>query len=277
MNEKNGDSAALLTRRDLLGRTARGVAALSVSPWLSRADFMLPTGDVAPRTRDTFDFDWRFTLGDPAGARQPDFADASWRAVDLPHDWSIEGPTRRTSRQRGPAAICPPASAGIASASRSRRAIATASSLWSSTASTRTARSGSTAIRSALRPYGFVPFAYELTPYLRFGAENVVAVRVDNSRQTNCRWYSGSGINRHTWLLKTDPLRVAYWGTFVTCPQVGADHAAVRVETTVANGRDRATSCTLVSTLLDASGGVAATDKTPLDSHPASRSDSCRS
>ncbi|MGC2618933.1 MAG: glycoside hydrolase family 2 TIM barrel-domain containing protein [Acidobacteriaceae bacterium] len=263
MNEKNGDSAALLTRRDLLGRTARGVAALSVSPWLSRADFMLPTGDVAPRTRDTFDFDWRFTLGDPAGARQPDFADASWRAVDLPHDWSIEGAYAENEAAAGPGGYLPtgigwyrkrfkvPASDRDRIVTLEFDGVYQNSEVWINGHSL------------GLRPYGFVPFAYELTPYLRFGAENVVAVRVDNSRQTNCRWYSGSGINRHTWLLKTDPLRVAYWGTFVTCPQVGVDHAAVRIETAVVNGRDRATSCTLVSTLLDPSGGVAATDIEP--------------
>ena len=70
-------------------------------------------------------------------------------------------------------------------------------------------------------PYGFVPFAYELTPYLKFDAENVIAVKVDNSRQTNCRWYSGSGIYRHAWLPITNPVRVAHWGTFVTCPRRG--------------------------------------------------------
>ncbi len=64
------------------------------------------------------------------------------------------------------------------------------------------------------RPYGFITFYYDLTPHLHFGSEaNVVAVRVDNSHQPNLRWYSGSGIYRHTWLINTGPVYVEQWGT----------------------------------------------------------------
>jgi beta-galactosidase len=107
MNVTKAGSTALLTRRDLLGRTARGVAALSVSPWLSRAEFMLPAEPGEPRTRDNFDFEWRFTRGDPSGAHEPDFADASWHAVDLPHDWSIEGSYSESEPASGPGGYLP--------------------------------------------------------------------------------------------------------------------------------------------------------------------------
>ena len=70
------------------------------------------------------------------------------------------------------------------------------------------------------RPYGYIGFYYDLTPHLKYGGENVIAVKVDNSHQPNCRWYSGSGIYRHTWLLVTNQVHVAHWGTFVTTPQV---------------------------------------------------------
>ncbi len=112
-----------------------------------------------------------------------------------------------------------------------------------------------------LRPYGYIPFAYDLTPYLKFGAENVVAVRVDNSRQTNCRWYSGSGIYRHTWLLTTNELRVAYWGTFVTYPRVSKESATVQVKTTLTNSRKDAVFCTLATSILDASGNIVHTQE----------------
>ena len=265
MNVTNAVSAALLTRRDLLGRTARGVAALSVSPWLSRAEFMLPAEPAEPRSRDSFDFDWRFTQGDPAGAHEADFGDASWRAVDLPHDWSIEGAYSESEPASGPGGYLPTGIGwyrkGFTVPASDRDRIVTLefdgiyqnSEVWINGHSL------------GVRPYGFVPFAYELTPYLRFGAENVVAVRVDNTLQTNCRWYTGSGIYRHTWLLKTDPLRIAYWGTFVTCPEAGADHATVRVETTVTNERDHSMGCTLAATLLDQAGVSAATGKTSHD------------
>ncbi|MDX1682981.1 MAG: glycoside hydrolase family 2 TIM barrel-domain containing protein, partial [Phycisphaeraceae bacterium] len=88
------------------------------------------------------------------------------------------------------------------------------------------------------RPYGYSSFAYDLTPYLTDDGSAVVAVRVDNSRQPNCRWYSGSGIYRHVWLTITDPVHVAHWGTFVTTPEVDDDRAQVACEVTVDNDGD---------------------------------------
>ena len=96
------------------------------------------------------------------------------------------------------------------------------------------------------RPYGYIPFVYELTDHLNFGGDNVISVRVDNSKQTNCRWYSGSGIYRHTWLHVLNPVHVAQWGTFVTCPRIGADAATVEVRTTVANSHGVAAQCKLI-------------------------------
>ena len=265
MERKSDAAGQLLTRRDVLRQAACGAMACSVSPWLGRAEFMLAPGEPASagRSRETFDFDWRFTRGDPSGAEDPGFEDASWAGVDLPHDWSIEGPYSETEPASGPGGYLP---TGIgwyrkrfAASESDRGRIVTLefdgvyqnSEVWINGHSLGT------------RPYGFVPFAYEITPWLRFGAENVIAVRVDNSLQTNCRWYTGSGIYRHTWLLKTAPLHITYWGTFVTSPHVSADRATVRVETTVTNGLSHAASCTLTAALLDDQGRTVATQETP--------------
>ena len=102
-----------------------------------------------------------------------------------------------------------------------------------------------------LRPYGYIPFAYNLTPYLNREGDNVIAVRVDNSLQTNCRWYSGSGIYRHTWLVSTGPLRVAHWGTYVTFPRISKDSATIQVKTTVSSSLNFAAQCSLTTTILD--------------------------
>lgn len=264
--ESTSDAAGqLLTRRDVLRQAARGAVACSVSPWLSRAEFMLPAEEPesAGRSRETFDFDWRFTRGDPSGAETPAFADRSWTAVDLPHDWSIEGPYSETEPAAGPGGYLPtgigwyrkhfmvPASDRGRLVTLEFDGVYQNSEVWINGHSL------------GVRPYGFVPFACEITPWLRFDAENVVAVRVDNSLQTNCRWYTGSGIYRHTWLLKTAPLRIACWGTFVSSPQVAANRATVHVETTIANGLDRPAACTLVATLLDGEGNTVATQETP--------------
>ena len=72
------------------------------------------------------------------------------------------------------------------------------------------------------RPYGYSSFALELTPHLKFGAEdNVLAVRVDHSRFADSRWYTGSGIYRHVRLRVTDPLRIAPLGH--VCHHAGGD------------------------------------------------------
>jgi len=84
-------------------------------------------------------------------------------------------------------------------------------------------------------PYGYSSFSYDLTPYLNFDKENVIAVRVDNSQHVNSRWYSGSGIYRHVWMMVTNPVHVAHWGTAITTPVVSAKKATVLVKTVVKN------------------------------------------
>ena len=88
--------------------------------------------------------------------------------------------------------------------------------------------------------YGYTPFTIDLTPYLRGqNQDNEVVVKVDNSEQPNCRWYSGSGIYRHVWLLSMPELHIAENGVFVTTPEVSANRATVQVEVTVENESDR--------------------------------------
>ncbi|MFY9728395.1 MAG: glycoside hydrolase family 2 TIM barrel-domain containing protein [Bryobacteraceae bacterium] len=106
------------------------------------------------------------------------------------------------------------------------------------------------------RPYGYNSFAYDLTPHLHAAGENVIAVKVDNSRQPNSRWYSGSGIYRHTWLTAVNPVHVALWGTFVMTPRVAKDAAALRIETRVRNETGAAAVCTLATAVIDRDGKV---------------------
>ncbi|HEY5583289.1 MAG TPA: sugar-binding domain-containing protein [Ruminiclostridium sp.] len=87
---------------------------------------------------------------------------------------------------------------------------------------------------------GYTSFYYDLTPYLNYGEEeNVLAVRVDNSEQPNSRWYSGSGIYRHTWLILTEKVHVDQWGTFVSTPKVTDKFAEIKAVTRVAMKRKK--------------------------------------
>ena len=84
--------------------------------------------------------------------------------------------------------------------------------------------------------YGYTPFTVDVTPYLYKDKRlNEVTVKVDNSDQPNCRWYSGSGIYRHVWLETMPALHIAENGVFVTTPEVSEQQARVQVEVTIAN------------------------------------------
>ena len=214
----------------------------------------------APRVRESFDRGWRFLRGDAAGAEQPGFADGAWRRVDLPHDWSIEGPYDQQAATGGAGSYLPTGIGWyrkhftVPAALRGRRiavefdGVYQHSDVWLN------------GHHLGFWPYGYTPFAYDLTPYLnQGGGPNILAVRVDNSAQPNSRWYSGSGIDRRVWITATDPLRIADGGTYVTTPEVSAERAAVRVRTRVRNGRPDDAPVTLTSELLDATGRVAGT------------------
>jgi beta-galactosidase len=112
------------------------------------------------------------------------------------------------------------------------------------------------------RPYGYISFRYELTPYLNFGEQdNVIAVKVDNSLQPNSRWYSGCGIYRNVWLVQTNPVHIENWGTYVTTPEISDESAVVRVKTTINNSSDKTKMITLKSIVLDADGKKIAEDQ----------------
>jgi beta-galactosidase len=253
MTRKNEEPGIWMTRRHVLAGAALGAVAAAVSPLVGRAQVLVAQANEV-RSRESFDFGWKFLLGDPVGAQMPAFADAGWRNVDLPHDWSIEGPVDENAPSGGNGAYLPTGLGWyrkrfrVSAADRGRVVLLEFDGVY---------QNSEVWINGqylGLRPYGFVPFAYELTPYLKFDAENVIAVKVDNSRQTNCRWYSGSGIYRPTWLLKTNPVRIAHWGTFVTTPRVTKDAAVVEVRTRVANSLKTTVVCKLTTTIWDADG-----------------------
>jgi beta-galactosidase len=237
-------SSLSITRRGLLTQAIGAAALLSAA---DQSSAQSPSN--APRTRDSFDLAWKFQRGDYPGAQEPGFSDAGWRSLDLPHDWSIEGPYSADEKAQGSLPT------GIAWYRKRFRAPAPAAGRTVTLEFDGVYQNSEVWINGhylGKRPYGYISFCYDLTPHLL--AENVVAVKVDNSRQPNCRWYSGSGIYRHTWLLSTNQLHVAYWGTFVTFPRVAKDNATVQIKTRVRNDGKTASACTLVTALVDKDG-----------------------
>ena len=255
-----------ITRRGLLGQ-ALGAAAL-ISAVDSASQLFAQTPEPPARIRESLDFGWKFFKGDAPGAQQPGFADASWRSLDLPHDWSIEGPFAQNEPSGGAGGYAPagigwyrkrfrlPASYGDRKVSVEFDGVYQNSEVWIN------------GQYLGKRPFGYISFAYDLTPRLNAGGENVLAVKVDNSRQPGSRWYSGSGIYRHTWLVAVNPVHVAQWGTFVTTPRVSKDSATVHVRTRVRNETATAASCSLATAVVNREGLVVQTEETAQEIGP---------
>ena len=199
--------------------------------------------------KQLFDFDWKFALGDQDGASAPDFDDRDWRVLDLPHDWSVEGVFSPDAPMGNDGGYFP---AGIAWYRKTFEMPADCEGRQTGIYFEGVYMNSEVFINGhslGVRPYGYSSFFYDMTPYVRPGEENVIAVRVDNSEQKNCRWYSGSGIYRHVWLMQTDPVHIAHWGTFITTLEVKEAQATVRVKTRLENGTSVSRRVTLTTRL----------------------------
>ncbi|MBI1336074.1 MAG: DUF4982 domain-containing protein [Phycisphaera sp.] len=187
------------------------------------------------RSRICLDTDWRFALGDHPTAIGADFNDSSWRTLDLPHDWSIEATPDPDCPTRAGGGFFPGGIGwyrkhlSLPNDPGDRRVLIEFDGVY------RNSEVWCNGKFCGRRPYGYASFAYDLTPYIKLDQPNVIAVRVDNSRLPNSRWYSGSGIYRHVWMSIASPVRVAHWGTSVTTPVATPDRAVVGCGVTVVN------------------------------------------
>jgi beta-galactosidase len=207
-----------------------------------------------PRQELAADAGWRFLLGDPVGAEAPSFSDASWRVVDLPHDWSIESKPDKDNLSGAGGGFFP---GGIGWYRKTFHASADWKGKRVSVEFDGVYRDATVYLNGhklGTHPYGYTAFTFDLTPELSFSGANVLVVRVDNSAQPNSRWYSGSGIYRHVRVVVTEPTHVAHWGVFVTTPEATSSSAKVSIRTRVANESSDIAGVTVETTLLDNSG-----------------------
>ena len=208
----------------------------------------------SPRITSNFNEGWTFHLGDIANVESVDYDNSDWRNLTLPHDWAIEGDFSADNPSGAGGGALP---GGIGwyrktfSVDRSMHGkkifidfdgVYMNSDVWIN------------GNHLGNRPYGYISFRYDLTPFINFGGENVIAVRVDNSEQPNSRWYSGCGIYRNVWLTTVDPVYVDLWGAYVTTPEVNVENAKVLVRTTVRNEMPDNKDVKVINSILDHSG-----------------------
>ena len=245
------------------------------------------------RERSSFDDDWHFIKGDPEGisnqlsysnitpwamangdefvkdgtpapARpagelgadvayvQPDFNDDDWRKLNLPQDWGVEQPFKQ--EYPGETAKLPWWGIGwyrkhfeIPASDAGRKIYLD--------------MDGAMAYANVWLnghyvggwPYGYASWEVDLTPYIKCGADNVVAIRLDNPPESS-RWYPGGGIYRNVWLVKTSPIHVEHWGTYVTTPSITSDNAQVQIRITLDNDSDSQDALTVKNEIYELKG-----------------------
>ena len=220
----------------------------------------------AQRQQLLFNSDWKFHLGDVPGSEQPRAADNDWRTLDLPHDWSIEGPY---SEQWASATAFLPGGLGwyrktftVPAGFRAKKVFIYFDGVYKNSEVWLNGHS------LGQRPSGFASFQYELTPHLNATGPNVLAVRVDHHEAADSRWYTGSGIYRNVYLLATAPVHIKPWGVAFTTPTVSTSAATGKVTVSFTNASASAVSVTVTSTLLDARGQAVATAKQTIPAGP---------
>ena len=180
------------------------------------------------RDRQNFDNGWRFVLADSAQMSKTDYHDTHWRALNLPHDWAVEGDFL-CSNPSGAGGGALPGGIGWYRKTFNLQKKPGERYFIEFDGVYMNARVYINGKEVGYRPYGYSSFEYDITPYLIAG-RNVVAVRVDNSDQPNSRWYSGCGIYRHVWFTKTADVHVKHWGVHVVANPDGRISVTADVE-----------------------------------------------
>ena len=165
---------------------------------------------------------------------QAGFDDSSWRQVNLPHDWAIEGPFN-SGRVGGGMGRLPSPGIGWY---RKKLDIPASEAGKSIFLDVDGAMSYAVVWLNGKLvggwPYGYNSWRLDLTPYINPGGENQLAIRIDNPPDFS-RWYPGAGIYRNVWLTRTAPVHVSQWGTSLTTPEVSRERATVDLQVTVDN------------------------------------------
>lgn len=181
------------------------------------------------------DTGWRFYQGEAPAAEKIRFDDSVWKTIDVPHDWSIEGPFDEHAATQGDGGWLP---SGVAWYRKSiyPPQMTEGQQVWLEfdgvMANSDVWLNGH---HLGHRPGGYVSFRYDVTDKVTPGASHVLVVKCDTSAQPASRWYTGAGIYRHVRMVVSAPLHIEPWGVYVTTPEVGKAEAAVKVMTSLRN------------------------------------------
>ena len=238
------------------------------------------SGEALPGRVIRLEKDWKFSRQDLKGSEAINFRDTSWETVSVPHDWAIKGPfdekndaqtvmvtedgEKKPRLRTGRSGSLPWIGTGWY-----RKSITLPSSDKGKRCFIEFDGAMSNAIvylngeKIGTWPYGYASFAFELTDKIRFGKDNVLAVRLENKEESS-RWYPGAGIYRNVRLVVTNPVHIKHWGTYVTTPQVDKQVSTIRIRTEILNQDQKAGEVQLTTSIIDPSGKEIATKDTTL-------------
>lgn len=211
--------------------------------------FLPAYGQVSFGNPEKLNDEWLFHPGDVEDFRSADRK--RWEKVSLPHDWSVRG-------QLSPAlASCTgylPGGIGwyhktiqIPASGKGEKVYLYFEGVYNRSEVFVNGRS------LGKRPNGYISFMYDATPYVEYGKDNTIDIRVDHSRSADSRWYTGSGIYRNVWLVYADPVHIAQWGVYAY-PEVGKNNGKLNIEVEIDNTSEENSSLTIVNELLSADG-----------------------
>ncbi len=202
-----------------------------------------------------FNENWFFFLGEEKEAKNVAFNHKNWQKVNLPHDWSIKeqlSPTLASCTGYLPGGIGWYRKTFTVSADKkSEKVYLYFEGIYNNS---------EVFINGQLlgkRPNGYISFMYDATPFIKFGQENVIAVRVDHSKYADSRWYTGSGIYRNVWLVYANPTHIAQWGVYAYPEKIKKDYF-LNIEVEVENPQKEDASLEIVNQLFDLNGKIIA-------------------
>ena len=274
--------------------------------WIFSAAHSFASEPPSPRQRLSFNADWRFIKGDPSNSlanldyqtlkpwlvtigsdlttnsqssfkpqgnpgsdvsyTQPSFDDSSWRRLNLPHDWGIEGPFKQ--EYPGETGKLPWWGVGWYRKHFAIPADDKGQQFYLDV-------DGAMAYAVVWLnghfvggwPYGYSSWRLYLTPFIKQGADNVLAIRLDNPPNSS-RWYPGGGIYRNVWLVKTGPIHVGHWGTCITTPVITEDAATINIRVSLEDRSPAAAAVKVSAEIYELDS------KDQKSSHPVARTDS---
>ena len=205
---------------------------------------------------------WKFVLQDVENGEQSSIDDGRWRRIDLPHDWSVKqqlSPTLASATGYLPGGIgwyrkqlfVPQEKLG-------GKVYLYFEGVYNRSEVFVNGRS------LGERPNGYISFAYDATPYINFGEDNLIAVRVDHSQSADSRWYTGSGIYRDVWVVYANPVHIDQWGVYAY-PEKQEKGYNLNVEVEALNETNTPTELLIQNELISPSNQIVANSSEKLE------------